>query len=261
MVAKFSEEKEKEIIRLYLEEGMNQKEIGKLYNTYNTSIRRVLERNNVPKRDKAHDRRSVNKNPFEDLSSKEVQYWLGYLAADGNVNDLSQKNNRISLDTNLDPEHLEKYRSFLGINKKIYKFWNKSHELYEYSLAFSNRKVCEYLHEIGITARKSKTLKVNFNLTKSFVLGYFDGNGFISKKRLGVSTGSREFLTQLKEFFYSNYDRIPNVQEDSKSSCYTVYYSSIPFIANIMVDLYNSSPVYLERKYNKFRSLYSSLIG
>jgi len=179
MPTKFSEEKEKEIIRLY-KEGMNQKEIGKLYNTYNTSIKRVLERNNVPKRDRAHDRRSVNKNPFEDLSSKEVQYWLGYLAADGNVNDLSQKNNRISLDTNLDPEHLEKYKKFLETNKKIYKLM---------------------------------------------------------------------------------YNKEPSLKKHPDRTCYKVSYYSRPFIVNIMVDLYNSSPVYLQRKYNKFRSFYSSLIG
>lgn len=44
---KFGEEKEKEIIRLYTEENKSTLEIANIFETYNTSIRRVLERNNV----------------------------------------------------------------------------------------------------------------------------------------------------------------------------------------------------------------------
>lgn len=39
---KFSEDKEKEIIRLYTEEHKNTVEIADIFSTYNTSIRRVL---------------------------------------------------------------------------------------------------------------------------------------------------------------------------------------------------------------------------
>lgn len=44
---KFNKEKEKEIIRLYTEEAKSTLEIAKIFGTYNTSIRRVLERNDI----------------------------------------------------------------------------------------------------------------------------------------------------------------------------------------------------------------------
>lgn len=261
MPSRFSKEKEKEIIRLYLEEKMNQKEIGKRYGTYNTSIKRVLERNNIPLRDSHWDQRQVNDNPFEDLSSSRVHYWLGYLAADGNINELENQNNCISLNSNLDPEHLEKYRNFLNLKSKVRKYFNQDARVYEYSVAFSNKKVCEYLHGLGITANKSKTLKVYIDLKVPFILGYFDGNGCISHNRLGISTGSIDFAAQLEKFFTEKYNKVPSIYSNKSNTCHTVCYNTKPLIAKVMDDMYNSSPIYLERKYNKFHSLYSSYIG
>lgn len=45
-MVKFSKEKEETIIRLY-KQGKSQKEIGLMFDTFNTSIRRVLLRNNI----------------------------------------------------------------------------------------------------------------------------------------------------------------------------------------------------------------------
>ena len=47
IVNKFSDDLEKEIVRLYVEENKNANEIAAMFKTYNTSIRRVLLRNNV----------------------------------------------------------------------------------------------------------------------------------------------------------------------------------------------------------------------
>jgi DNA invertase Pin-like site-specific DNA recombinase len=45
-MSKFSKEKEQEIVNMYIK-GLSQVEIAKYFNTFNTSIRRVLKRNNI----------------------------------------------------------------------------------------------------------------------------------------------------------------------------------------------------------------------
>ena len=101
-MAKFSKEKELEIIRLYVDEQKTQKEIADLYNTYNTSIRRVLQRNNVVIRSNSEVQRKVS---LEDIIHKEgtdsFDYFLGILITDGcNTNgaiilDFCEKNKEI----------------------------------------------------------------------------------------------------------------------------------------------------------------------
>lgn len=75
---KFNKEKEQEIIRLYTEEAKSTLEIAKIFGTYNTSIRRVLERNDIKIRSYSESHRFIE---LEDISSKEgtqdFDYFLG----------------------------------------------------------------------------------------------------------------------------------------------------------------------------------------
>lgn len=101
---RFSIEKEAEIIKLYTE-GRHTNEIAKMYNTFNTSIRRVLLRNNIVIRSYGVAQRRVN---LEDISSKEgtpdFDYFLGLLATDGCIT-----GDRIVLDFSEENKELLEY--------------------------------------------------------------------------------------------------------------------------------------------------------
>ena len=60
----YSSSEVKDIINLY-KSGKNQNEIADIYNTYNTTIRRILIRNHVKIRDSSHVRRLCKHNPFK----------------------------------------------------------------------------------------------------------------------------------------------------------------------------------------------------
>ena len=122
MPAKFSVDREAKIIDLY-NNGLNPKQIGLMFGTYNTSIRRVLLRKGIIPQSHSERRRLVKANPFIDLTCKETQYWLGYLAADGCVRSASST---INISTNLDPEHLNTYLEFLKYPIKVKKYFNKT---------------------------------------------------------------------------------------------------------------------------------------
>ena len=78
---KFSKEKENSIIQDYLN-GKNTVQIAKKWNTYNTSIRRVLLRNNILIRSNVIAHTNVPVCPFKD-GDEYSEYFLGLLLTDG----------------------------------------------------------------------------------------------------------------------------------------------------------------------------------
>src|SRR5690554_4363747 len=107
MIKKYNE---KEIV-LWYKKGLNTKEIADKLGTYNTTIRRILIRNQVELRsvlDMA--RRYSRTNIFEDNLSREEFYFLGLLITDGCISD-----NRITLGLKeSDKTLLERFAKFMG---------------------------------------------------------------------------------------------------------------------------------------------------
>ena len=197
----YSEELEDKIVDLY-KEGYNTLEIGKLVGIkYNTSIRRVLLRKGVDLISNEIRNRVVKTNPFQDLTLPEVQYWLGYLAADGCISRRSKNPSKIRLNTNTDPEHLETYAKFIGYGVKVTSSRNNRINVNEYVVYFSNAEISAYLIELGITERKSLTLDIKFDFDWNFIRGYFDGNGCVQKREIQIATGSDKFAKQISDFY------------------------------------------------------------
>lgn len=194
---KFSEEKEEFIISEYLS-GKNQKEIAKELNTYNTSIRRVLLRNNIPIISAA-ERWSKRENMFH-AETEESYYWIGFLAADGCIH-----NNGISLSSSeKDYAHLLKYSSF--VKAPIKKVFNKTFNLNEVRVVFRDKKIENYLISAGLTPNKSKTLTLNIPLNRHILRGVFDGDGYArkSKGHFEIATASENFKNQIYDFLQNN---------------------------------------------------------
>lgn len=118
---KFSKEKELSIINDYIS-GLNTVEIAKKWNTFNTSIRRVLIRNNVPLRS-LKEVLSV-KNPFK-IGDEYSEYFLGLLLTDGCVH-YRKDTNSVSTTLSLkDEEMVSKFRDFVNPSAKVSKILQK----------------------------------------------------------------------------------------------------------------------------------------
>lgn len=254
---KFTKEKETQIINLY-QQGMNQREIADHFNTYNTSIRRVLLRNNVPIISVSNRLCRVKENPFQDLTDPITMYWLGYLCADGCVSPISKGKNSIRINTNLDPDHLQSYADWIGYGVRVDKTYNKRYKTNEYCVGFANKDIASHLHQLGVTNNKSKSLKVNFNLTWDFVRGYFDGDGCIAAQGekviiFTIATGSSDFADQLLDFISSEISG--NIFKYSRKRIYEVRGCSKQTVSEIYEKLYEDALVYMPRKYAKYSSL------
>ncbi|MBO5131107.1 MAG: LAGLIDADG family homing endonuclease, partial [Romboutsia sp.] len=120
----------------------------------------------------------------------------------------------------------------------------------------------------------NKSLKIKFpsdkildtKLYNHFIRGYFDGDGslVLSKNSINFKfCGTKEFLEALVDIFnsISNYKykkRLYKRRNDDKNNYYISYGGRIKTL-NIMDYLYNNCNIYLERKYEKYERLKSTL--
>jgi hypothetical protein len=124
----------------------------------------------------------VNENVFDEINETSA-YWIGFLMADGCIVTSPRKppcvNLRIS---NIDHEHVKKFRNFLESTHKIGIYKNngfKGNDLC--CLQFSSSKLVRSLEKHGVTKRKSLTAKASDELkhNKHFWRGMIDGDGYI----------------------------------------------------------------------------------
>jgi len=182
------------IVNLY-KQGKTQNEIAKIYNTYNTSIRRILLRNNIiPRNPKkiGEDRRLVKGNPF--LNSPHKDYWIGLLATDGCV---QKKESIVIALSEKDKELLELFQEFLGGNVNITK---DSKNILR--IAFRNKEILNYLIDIGIKPQKSLNLNLQTPLSFDMLRGIIDGDGSVHKSNNSISiySSSVSFIFQINNF-------------------------------------------------------------
>lgn len=154
----------------------------------------------------------VKKNTVNDDFFKtwapEMAYILGYIFADGNINWKPEKSYRALTITSAekDKEHLEKIRLKLESTKELlYSESTKS-----YRLIVNNETICKDLMKLGLTPRKSLSMKfpeVPGNFLKHFIRGIIDGDGTVRYVKRGrspyfeirISSGSEAFLQKMKE--------------------------------------------------------------
>lgn len=114
---RFSQEKEQSIISDY-QIGLNTVEIAKKWNTYNTSIRRVLLRYGITPRTVKEVNARVKENPFK-LGDEKSEYFLGLLLTDGSICH-RQNINSVCISLGLkDKEMVEKFRDFVCPRNKV----------------------------------------------------------------------------------------------------------------------------------------------
>ena len=147
-------------------------------------------------------RRFARHDYFQNLETPRQAYVLGLLAADGNV-----FGTRISLELAAKDSHLvELVRDELAsaVNLRSRRRQSRDYVL----LSISSRPLVTDLAAFGVTERKSRTLcwpgALPASLSRPFLLGYFDGDGFITWSRHGRYVyprwgliGTERFLTSV----------------------------------------------------------------
>lgn len=138
-------------------------------------------------------RYTCNEKAFDQLNEHSM-YWLGFLAADGNV----RKHNysyvlKLEL-ASKDEQHLLKFRDFMKSNAIVYKYINhnkgnninfKKDTYYSSKLCITSKYITDKLAKFNIVPNKTKTYFIPEQLTghpllHHFIRGFIDGDGCYS---------------------------------------------------------------------------------
>jgi hypothetical protein len=158
------------------------------YGVYPQSCYFILKRRNLIKYSNAAQHRLFNEDYFENILTEKQAYFLGLLAADGNVSD---KRNTISLGLNKEDglELLEEFKKELNSTGTIGVHEDKRVDYKRKTMVcmqFTSAKTKEDLERIGIGVQKTSNLcypKINKELDRHFIRGFIDGDGSFHYKR------------------------------------------------------------------------------
>lgn len=167
---------------------------------------------------------ALNEEIFDIIDSEEKAYWLGFMFADASID----TNSWVLEFTQKDKEYVESFREFIQsdipVKPKTVYFGGKTYVSYRISIC--SKKLCQSLINKGCTPKKSLNKKfpdIEERLYLPFIVGYFDGNGSISKRKPTgtyyglISTGSLSFVESLKKITGTSY------QKKRNSSGYSLY--------------------------------------
>lgn len=261
MAQRFDEEKESLILKDY-KAGKTTVEIAKKWNTYNTSIRRVLLRHGVVPRTTQKVNRLCKHNPFK-KNDEYSDYFLGLLLTDGCISTKSKNLSTYAINLSLseaDGYMVEEFRDWASPKTKVSKVLQKINNSYMYSVNIMNEEAVEWLRRKGNFYKKSYECKIYKPLNWNILRGIFDGDGgFRKSNETGLSffiCGKSEvFINQIKEFLVRGGFR-PRIE--CRTNLYYVWIHRQDEVINLGLKLYNNAHVFLHRKHDKWLAFYES---
>jgi hypothetical protein len=270
---KLTPSQENNIIKLYLEGKHGYKIATELNVKYNL-VYSTLNRNNIIIRPMSQLKRKyeINEHCFDSIDEEWKSYFLGLFYADGCLTKYSAKISLITDDKNI----LEILNRFIYPNRplssKIQKTFinSKNNKTYigrpQSTLDITNKHINNRLRELGLCERKSLTLQfptyqmIPEKLMTHFIRGYFDGDGCIQIRKWGQRfdiISSYDFCNSLLQWFKTNL-QIEGKLEPRNKVCRLVVHNKKDIHA-LYHFLYDSSSIYLNRKYIKFKEIIDNL--
>ena len=198
-----------------------------------------------------HKKFSVNDNYFS-VWSEQMAYWVGFIVADGSILSSAKASLRIILSAN-DDIILKRFKEDLSFTGNILygsnsiKGYNKKYNFC--SLTINSEKLVKDLNKLGIQRRKTY-LDVDYlsfvpdEFKPYFVIGYFDGDGNVSKNGGYISlAGNKVNCLGILNYLSFSPDKYKIRYFDSyivvslrfKEDCYSFYDMYLKNSSNIRV--------------------------
>lgn len=271
-----SNEELKNIIQDY-ENGVSIGKLEKKYHHDKNTLKRVLQENDIKIRnrsealkcsqikkeaDNSRRKYKVNDDYFSNQNSK-MAYVLGFLMADGNV---SQSSNRIQIIlSEEDADFLNMFYEEIGGSPVVH-----------YVVNGGKQKICRWecisskikkdLITYDVIPNKTGHAKIPTKLNKEFypdfIRGYFDGDGSIYKENKSGAIGfeivshNTEILEQIISYFEENDIPKVRIKEDKRCNInYRFRYRKLSSKKIYNLLYYKDFSLHLPRKYNKFTDI------
>lgn len=182
---RFSDEEIIEIYEKYYLNGLSTIKIAEIYGVSSSLINKWFARLGLKMRSNKINSKIYQANDyyFDEINTPEKAYWLGFMYADGYI--LSDCN-KIGITLAIkDREHLESFNKCLNSNYPIKEYCHNTSykkDTRYCKVIISSDKLHEDLIKHGVLKNKTNILeppKIDYNLIRYFILGYFDGDGSI----------------------------------------------------------------------------------
>jgi len=252
-------------------------ELSRRYDVTAAGIHYQIKKRGIPYKPFVQRKHQFDEDFFENIDTEAKAYWLGFIMADGCIEQPTKwgrpKRLKIQLSA-IDKEHLQKFLADINADIEVEEFM--PHEsTYGTTpmcrIQINSVKMCSDLAKYGITRNKTgneSMPELPGHLMRHFIRGYFDGDGsvtFTEKSSHIGFTSSREFLTQLRDHLYQKIrmsNRINPIPSGKGTGgrlkhSYQMGYTREADLFLFYHYIYDNSTTYLERKYVKYSQLIS----
>lgn len=201
----------------------------------------------------ANFKHTLNRNAFASIETEEDAYILGFITADGY---LSEARNSVAIKLNSrDEDILIKISNYLGYNGEIKHTQHQQTHNTLSSVLFCSSQLIKNLKQYGL--HRQKSLQETFctdipdHLTRHYIRGLIDGDGFIKQSVKGIGLcGSENITTNVAKYLIQELNlNIPlKIRREGESDLHRMEFSGNNAV-KIMKYLYEDSRIYLDRKY------------
>jgi hypothetical protein len=256
---RLNKDQKEELFGMYKTYQYSYNDLAKYFGKSINSIACLLNREGLTgKREYNHFRKyPINQNYFDEINTEEKAYFLGLLCADG----CNHKNNtKVSMWLKeSDREILEKFKKALQPTKPL-NYGKKENGSNQYGIQISNKRISDKLNELGCIPQKTFTLdlanydQVPENLFKHYLRGFFDGDGWLGKKDISI-TSSELFCKKLSNMLLEKFNMKTRLRYKNKvvELCFNRHATNL-----FLKWIYEDSTVFLERKYQRYLKYYTS---
>lgn len=234
------------------QQGATSTALAQKYNVNNVTILDIVNTQGVKTFRRPKTKYKINDKFFKEITTENQAYWLGFLAADGNIN-----NNAFRLYiSNVDKEHLIRFQKDLQSNHPIRNEINNI-----VSLTIGRKTIVKDLEKLYICKNKTGNEKfpymINEPLYRHYIRGYFDGDGCLylgkeyKKTHLSFTCANLEFLEDIQSLLVKNAN-VNKIKIQNYQTYYMLSYCGNGNCNKIYHYLWDSSSIYLPRKIEKF---------
>lgn len=237
--------------------------IASWFNVSPGKIQSVLKKKNITLG--FNKKYTVDECYFKKINTHEKAYFLGFLFADGCVRKVRKSNPRLKsyeLKLKIHKKDIEILRQFKRALKSTASI-KKEKGTNCNAICVYNKNIVNDLINLGCVQTKSLVLEFPKQIPKkywrSFILGYFDGDGCIYINKNGYATcsfvGTDSFLSVLNLYLASRLDiPLKKIQHTQGKACALAITGSNNLV-RLRKFLYKCSPVYLTRKKKIFNKI------
>lgn len=215
---------------------------------------------------------------FENITTEEQAYWLGFITADGYVIQ-SKGNCELSIELSIkDIDHLKKFNKSIKGNVQVKTITKPEHFLCGRLIPESEMccirlyksKIVNDIMQYGVVKNKTYIQKNppifdDENLNVAFIRGYFDADGcfVINKKtnagQFDITSVNLKILEYWRIDLYKKYgitSYISNVthKDGSTVPCYKLNFKGLQNSTKFGELIYRNANIYLDRKYKKYNT-------